>query len=150
MLTAQGPKLIEYNVRFGDPECEALLLRLDGDLLPALWAASTGSLAGTALRFSARHSVVVVMAAEGYPAAPRTGSTIRGLAAAAAVPGARVFHAGTGLGPGDEILAQGGRVLALGGVGETLRQARAAAYAAVDAVDWPEGFCRRDIGGRID
>ncbi len=148
MLTAEGPKLIEFNVRFGDPECQALLLRLRSDLLPALLAACDGDVSGAELRWSDDASLVVVMAAEGYPGAPRKGTVIGGLGRAAAVPGARVFHAGTARRADGALVADGGRVLAVGGTGATLRAARDAAYAAVDAVDWPGGFCRRDIGFR--
>lgn len=148
MLTSEGPKLIEFNVRFGDPECQALLLRLRSDLLPALLAACDGDVSGADLRWSDDASLVVVMAAEGYPGAPRKGSAIKGLERAAAVPGAKVFHAGTARRADGALVADGGRVLAVGGTGATLRAARDAAYAAVDAVDWPGGFCRRDIGWR--
>jgi phosphoribosylamine--glycine ligase len=148
MLTAAGPKLIEFNVRFGDPECEALLPLLDSDLLPALLAAARGELPGIALRWRARHSLVVVMAAEGYPGTPRRGSVMRGVERAAALPDVQVFHAGTARRADGALLAVGGRVLALCGTGATLQAARDAAYAAVDAIDWPEGFCRRDIGWR--
>jgi phosphoribosylamine--glycine ligase len=145
MLTRDGPKLIEFNVRFGDPECQALMLRLDSDLLAALRAACDGTLADVALRWRDEASLVVVMAAEGYPDAPRKGSAIAGLDRAARVPGAMVFHAGTAL-RGGALVADGGRVLGIGATGATVRHARDAAYAAVDAVDWPGGFCRRDIG----
>jgi len=148
MLTEAGPKLIEYNVRFGDPECQALLLRLQSDLLAALLAACDGRLAEAALRFDPRPSLVVVMAAAGYPGAVRKGSVIRGLDRAAAVPGVQVFHAGTAPGPAGAVLANGGRVLGIGAIGADLPAARAAAYRAVDAIDWPEGFCRRDIAHR--
>ena len=148
MLTAAGPRLIEFNVRFGDPECQALMLRLRSDLLEALLAACDGRLADTDLRWGAEHSMVVVVAARGYPGAYGKGSPIRGLDRAAAVPNARVFHAGTGAGPAGAVLANGGRVLGVGATGETLRKARDAAYEAVAAIDWPEGFCRRDIGHR--
>ncbi|WP_137181689.1 phosphoribosylamine--glycine ligase [Roseomonas sp. AR75] len=148
MLTAEGPKLIEFNVRFGDPECQALLLRLRSDLLPALLAAAQGDLAGVRLDMSDDPSLVVVMAAEGYPATPRKGTEIRGLEAAGALPGVRIFHAGTARRADGTIIADGGRVLGIGGTGATLRDARDAAYAAVDALDWPGGFCRRDIGFR--
>ncbi len=148
MLTGEGAKLIEFNVRFGDPECQALLLRLKSDLLPALLAACDGELGHFDLRWNEAPAIAVVMAARGYPAAPQTGSAIRGLDAAAAVPGAMVFHAGTALGPDGGVVAAGGRVLTVCATGETLRAARDAAYAAVRAVDWPEGFCRRDIGWR--
>ena len=148
MLTAAGPKLIEYNVRFGDPECQALMLRLQSDLLAALIAACDGRLAEATLRWDARPSLVVVMAARGYPGAVRKGSPIRGLDRAAAVPGVQVFHAGTAPGPGGEVLANGGRVLGIGAIGTDLHAARDAAYRAVDVIDWPEGFCRRDIAHR--
>ena len=148
MLTATGPRLIEFNVRFGDPECQALMLRLRSDLLEALLAACDGRLADTQLRWSDAHSLVVVMAARGYPGAYRKGSIVRGLDRAAAVPRAQVFHAGTAAGADGAVLATGGRVLGVGGTGETLREARDAAYEAVSAIDWPEGFYRRDIGHR--
>ena len=148
MLTAQGPKLIEFNVRFGDPECQALMLRLRSDLLAALLAACDGELRDFDLRWSADHSIVVVMAARGYPGAHAKGSVIRGLDRAAAVPGVQIFHAGTARREDGAIVAQGGRVLGVGATGPTLRAARDAAYRAVDALDWPEGFCRRDIGWR--
>ena len=148
MLTATGPKLIEFNVRFGDPECEALLPLLDCDLLPVLRAAAQGDLSQTALRWRATHSLVVVMAAEGYPGAPRRGTEIRGLDQAEALPDVRIFHAGTARREDGALIANGGRVLAICGTGDTLRAARDTAYAAVDRIDWPEGFCRRDIGWR--
>jgi phosphoribosylamine--glycine ligase len=148
MLTGDGAKVIEFNVRFGDPECQALLLRLRSDLLPALLAACDGELRYFDLRWREDPAIAVVMAARGYPAAPRTGGTIGGLDAAAAVPGAMVFQSGTAWGPGGAVLAAGGRVLTLCGSGATLREARDAAYAAARAIDWPDGFCRRDIGWR--
>jgi phosphoribosylamine--glycine ligase len=146
MLTASGPKLIEYNVRFGDPECETLLPLLQSDLLPVLQAAAAGRLAGHSLNWSPRHSLVVVMAAEGYPGTPRRGTAIRGIDRAA--DHATVFHAGTARDGQGVLRAHGGRVLAVAGTGDSLREARDAAYRAVDAIDWPEGFCRRDIGWR--
>jgi phosphoribosylamine---glycine ligase len=148
MLTADGPKLIEFNVRFGDPECQALLLRLKSDLLPALQAACDGELANFDLRWFDSSSVCVVMAARGYPDAPQRGSVIRGLEHAAAVPGVQVFHAGTEADTNGVIRAVGGRVLTVCATGATLAAARDAAYAGVQAIDWPEGFCRRDIGWR--
>ena len=148
MLTGDGAKVIEFNVRFGDPECQALLLRLKSDLLPALLAACDGELRHFDLRWGDAPSIAVVMAARGYPTAPQTGSVIRNLDAAAAVPGAMVFHAGTARSADGALLAAGGRVLTVCATGETLRLARDAAYAAARAVDWPEGFCRRDIGWR--
>lgn len=146
MLTERGPRLLEFNVRFGDPECQAMLLRLRSDLLPALLAATRGELADFDLGWERLSSVVVVMAARGYPAAPETGTEIRGLEAAAQVPDATVFHAGTARDGAGRLVAAGGRVLGVGGVGASLALAREAAYRAVDRVDWPGGFCRRDIG----
>ncbi|SDD26367.1 phosphoribosylamine--glycine ligase [Belnapia rosea] len=148
MLTEAGPKLIEFNVRFGDPECQALMVRLRSDLLAALLAAAEGRLGEVTLDWDPRPSLTVVMAAEGYPGAYRKGTRIRGLDRAAAVPGVQVFHAGTVAGPDGAVLANGGRVLGVTAVGETLHAARDAAYRAVDAIDWPEGFCRRDIAFR--
>ena len=148
MLTPAGPHLIEYNVRFGDPECQAILLRLRSDLLPALLAVPDGALDAFDLRWSDDASICVVLAAEGYPDAPRTGSVIRGLDRAAAIPGVTIYHAGTVHGADGDLHAAGGRVLNICATGATLRAARDAAYAAVDAIDWPGGFCRRDIGWR--
>src|SRR5271166_1237381 len=145
MLTEEGAKLIEFNVRFGDPECQALLCRLKSDLLPALQAACDGELGDFDLRWHDTAAVAVVMAARGYPGAPERGSTIRGLGAAAAKPGVSVFHAGTAAGPDGTVVAAGGRVLTVCGTASDLRQARDLAYSAVDSIVWPEGFCRRDI-----
>jgi phosphoribosylamine--glycine ligase len=147
MLTQAGPKLLEYNVRFGDPECQVLMLRLQSDLLPALIAACDGELEKFALRWRPEAALVVVMAANGYPGTYAKGSVIGGLDAADAVPDAKIFHAGTALRDG-QVVASGGRVLAVGATGARLRTARDAAYAAVDRVQWPGGFCRRDIGWR--
>ncbi len=148
MLTADGPKLIEFNTRFGDPECEVLLLKLRSDLLPALQAACDGELDNFDLRWNDTEAVAVVMAARGYPEAPERGSIIRGLDRAAAVPNVTVFHAGTTQDEDGTIRAAGGRVLTICGTGKTLSEARAAAYRAVGLIDWPEGFCRSDIGWR--
>ncbi|HEY0182332.1 MAG TPA: phosphoribosylamine--glycine ligase [Rhodopila sp.] len=145
MLTEDGAKLIEFNVRFGDPECQVLLVRMQSDLLPALVAACEGELRDFDLRWTDRAAVAVVMAARGYPDAPERGSVIKGLDEAAARPGVSVFHAGTRAGPDGTILATGGRVLTICGSGSDLPQARDRAYAGVDAIVWPEGFCRRDI-----
>jgi phosphoribosylamine--glycine ligase len=147
MLTADGPKLIEFNARFGDPECQALVLRLQSDLLAALLAACDGELAHFDLRWRNAAAIAVVMAARGYPGDPVKGTEIRGLERAAAVPGVQVFHAGTQRQDG-RLVATGGRVLTVCATGADLRTARDAAYAAVAAIDWPEGFCRRDIGWR--
>lgn len=147
MLTAEGPKLIEYNARFGDPECQVLMMRLKGDLLPLLLAVAEGRLAAAAPPvFSDDAALTVVMAADGYPGAPATGGTVGGIAAAEAT-GAKVFQAGTRL-AGDTLVAAGGRVLAVTATGQDVAAARAVAYRAVDAIDFPTGFCRRDIGWR--
>jgi len=148
MLTEEGPKLIEYNARFGDPECEVLLLKLKSDLLPALQAACDGELRHFNLRWNEAASVAVVMAARGYPEAPERGSIIRGLDKAGAIPNVTVFHAGTTADADGTVRAAGGRVLTICATGPTIEAARASAYTAVKAIDWPEGFCRTDIGWR--
>jgi len=148
ILTADGMKLIEFNARFGDPECQALLLRLQSDLLTALLAACDGELSHVDLRWRDEASIAVVMAARGYPGEPEKGSEIRGLDRAAAVPGVQVFQAGTARLDDGRLVAAGGRVLTVCATGPDLRAARAAAYRAVAAIDWPEGFCRHDIGWR--
>ena len=145
MLTEEGPKLLEYNVRFGDPEAQVLVMRLYGDLLPALIATRDGVLKSFDLRWRDEAAVCVVMAAKGYPGSPQTGSEIRGLEAAASDPAVKIFHAGTRR-AGDRIVAEGGRVLGVTALGRDLDAARASAYAAIDRIDWPGGFCRRDIG----
>jgi phosphoribosylamine--glycine ligase len=147
MITAKGPQLIEYNTRFGDPECQVLMLRLMSDLLPALLAARDGQLKNFDLRWYPHAALTVVMAANGYPGAYGKGSEIGGLADAAALDGVEIFHAGTKSQDG-KILANGGRVLNVCGTGATIREAQARAYAAVDRIKWPGGFCRRDIGWR--
>ena len=148
MLTGDGPKLIEFNVRFGDPECQVLLLKLRSDLLPALLAACDGELRHFDLRWQEAASIGVVMAAPGYPEAPEPGSAIHGLDRAAALPDVRIFHAGTTADADGTIRAAGGRVLTVCATGADLAGARDAAYRAVRAIDWPEGFCRHDIGHR--
>ena len=147
MLTDAGPKLLEYNVRFGDPECQALLMRLRSDLLPALLASRDGVLRDVDLRWYDETALCVVMAASGYPEDPLRGTEIRGLAAAASDPEIKIFHAGTRR-EGERLLADGGRVLGVTALGGDLAAARARAYAAIDRIDWPDGFCRRDIGTR--
>jgi len=142
MLTAAGPKLIEFNVRFGDPECQALMLRLESDLLPLLRDAALGRLAGHTPRWRDEAAIVVVMATRGYPGAYINGSEIRGLQGLGEV---TIFHAGTRMVAG-RLTAQGGRVLGIGATGKTLAEARAKAGAAIARIDWPEGFCRGDIG----
>lgn len=146
MLTAHGPKLLEYNVRFGDPECQVLMMRLRSDIIPALVAACDGVLESFDLRWSDEAAMTVVLAARGYPGNYDKGSEIRGLEAAAET-GAIVFHAGTRA-EGEKVLASGGRVLNVTAYGATIAEAQQRAYTAVDAIDWPEGFCRRDIGWR--
>jgi phosphoribosylamine--glycine ligase len=145
MITAQGPKLIEYNVRFGDPECQVMMLRLMSDLVPALIASRDGQLKNFDLRWYDEAALVVVMATNGYPGNYGKGSLICGLDAAAALEGVEIFHAGTKA-DGDKITANGGRVLGVAATAKTVAEAQARAYAAVDKIDWPGGFCRRDIG----
>lgn len=148
MLTAEGPKLIEYNVRFGDPECEAILPRLEGDLVQLLLSVAEGRLGEVRPALSDRHSMTVVIAAEGYPGTPRKGGLIDGIEAAEAVPGVTVFHAGTARHGSGALLAAGGRVLAVTALGATLAEARERAYLGVDAIAFADGFHRRDIGWR--
>ena len=148
MITEDGPTLLEYNVRFGDPECQVLMPRLKSDLLPALIAATDGVLDSVDLRWYEEAALVVVLAARGYPGAYRKGGEIKGLAAAAAPDEVTVFHAGTKAGNGGAVLANGGRVLGVTATGKSVAEAQARAYAAVDKIDWPDGFCRRDIGWR--
>jgi len=146
MLTAEGPKLIEYNVRFGDPECQVLMMRLGEDLLPLLYAAATATLEDRPVLWKDETALTVVMAAKGYPDAPETGGAIAGIDAAEAT-GAQVFHAGTRM-EASGLVSAGGRVLAVTARGGTVAEAQEAAYRAVDAIDFPTGFCRRDIGWR--
>jgi phosphoribosylamine--glycine ligase len=145
MITEQGPKLIEYNVRFGDPECQVLMLRLKSDLVPALLAACDGELNHVDLRWSDEPALTVVMAAKGYPGDYAKGSLIEGLDDAASIDGVEIFHAGTKA-DGERILVNGGRVLNVTATGGTVAEAQRRAYQAVDRVRWPDGFCRRDIG----
>lgn len=148
MITKEGPKLIEYNCRFGDPECQPLMARLDSDLLPALMAARDGVLDKFSLRWKKEAALCVVMAAKGYPGSYKKGTPIRGLDAAAAVPNVTVFHAGTVAREGGRIEAVGGRVLGVTALGASVGEAQKRAYQAVDKIVWPDGFCRRDIGWR--
>ncbi|MGO9868030.1 MAG: phosphoribosylamine--glycine ligase [Rhodomicrobium sp.] len=148
MITAQGPKLIEYNVRFGDPECQVLMLRLKSDLLPVLRAAAEGDLSQVRLDWSADVALTVVMAANGYPGEHRKGTSIGGLEEAGQVTGVTVFHAGTASGSTGGVIAAGGRVLNVSATGTDAEEARSRAYGAIGLIDWPEGFCRRDIGWR--
>ncbi len=146
MLTADGPKLIEYNTRFGDPECQVLMMRLTSDLVPLLKAAAEGDLRDAAVAWSDDVALTVVMAAEGYPGAYEKGSRIGNLDADFG-DDVQVFHAGTEK-RGADMLANGGRVLNVTARGASVREAQQRAYAAVDKIDWPDGFCRRDIGWR--
>ena len=146
MLTREGPQLIEYNCRFGDPECQVLMLRLENDLGELLLACAENRLASIQPpRFSPSTALTVVMAARGYPEAPQHGGRIDGIPAAEAG-GAKVFHAGTALGADGALTANGGRVLNVTARGNSVREAQGLAYAAVDAIRFPDGFCRRDIG----
>ncbi len=148
MLTAQGPKLIEYNCRFGDPECQVLMMRMESDLGELLLACAENRLAACEPpRFAHDTALTVVMAAKGYPDTPHKGGAIGGIARAEAE-GAHVFHAGTALASDGSLVASGGRVLNVTARGTNVTQAQAAAYRAVDALDFPDGFCRRDIGWR--
>ena len=145
MITKQGPKLVEYNARFGDPECQVLMPRLKSDLLAALLAARSGTL--TPLAWRDEVALTVVMASKGYPGAYEKGHVITGLDAAAALPGITIFHAGTER-RGNDLVAVGGRVLNVTALGKDVAEARARAYAAVDLIHWEGAFCRRDIGWR--
>ena len=151
MITKDGPKTLEFNVRFGDPECEVLMIRLKSDLLPALIAAVDGQLKNFDLRWHDDVALTVVMAANGYPGMPEKGTVIDGLSDAAKIDGVQVFHAGTKAETRDGksvVTANGGRVLAVTATGKTVSEAQARAYKGVDAIKWPGGFCRRDIGWR--
>jgi phosphoribosylamine--glycine ligase len=145
MLTADGPKLIEYNARFGDPECQVLMMRLESDLVPVMLACAKGALAGVEVAFRDQTALTVVMAAKGYPGTPEKGGAIDLGAAEAA--GVKVFHAGTAL-KDSALVANGGRVLNVTAMASSVTEAQQRAYQAVDAVSFPSGFCRRDIGWR--
>ncbi len=147
ILTADGPQLLEYNVRFGDPECQVLMMRLMSDILPALIATSDGMLENFHLRWRDQAALTVVMAAKGYPGDYRKGTEIKGLSGLAGGDDLQIFHAGTRR-QGDRLLANGGRVLNITAQGASIAEAQRKAYAAIDRIDWPEGFCRRDIGWR--
>ena len=147
ILTGDGPKLIEYNARFGDPEAQVLMMRLKDDLVPLLLACCDGTLDKMSVRWLDDAALSVVMCAAGYPGDPLKGTEIRGLEGAAAMEGVEIFHAGTASKDG-MIVAAGGRVLSVTARGATVKEAQQRAYAAVDRIDWPQGFCRRDIGWR--
>ncbi len=151
MICKDGPKVIEFNARFGDPECQVLMMRLKSDILPALIATADGQLANFDLRWSDDTALLVVMAAKGYPGSYQKGTVINGLDDAAKVKGAHVFHAGTTAttqGGNPVMTATGGRVLGIAALATTVSAAQVIAYQAVDKVKWPDGFCRRDIGWR--
>ena len=148
MIVAGEPYLIEYNVRFGDPECQVLMARLDGDLLPVLMACAGGDMGRLRPSLSDKAAMTVVVAAKGYPGDFATGTPIGSLMAAAAVDGVRIFQAGTKRSADGQLVANGGRVLSVTATADDLRTAQARAYRAVDALEWQDGFCRRDIGWR--
>ena len=145
MITAKGPELIEYNVRFGDPECQVLMMRLESDLLPILHAAATGTLESVTAEWRDETALTVVMASKGYPGSYEKNTPIRAVPEDGA--NARVFHAGTALKDG-ALIATGGRVLNVTAIADSVEEAQRLAYAAVDKVEWENGFCRRDIGWR--
>lgn len=147
MITKDGPKLIEYNARFGDPECQVLMMRLKSDILPVLMATHDGTLARQTLAWANEAALTVVMAANGYPGDYVKGSEIKGVTAARALPHVQVFHAGT-IREGDRLIANGGRVLNVTAKGANVGEAQARSYEAVAKIDWPGGFCRSDIGYR--
>jgi len=148
MIENDEPRLLEYNVRFGDPECQVLMMRLMSDLLPALIASADGVLKNFDLRWYDEPALTVVMAANGYPGSYDKGSEIGGLDEAATIEDVTIFHAGTAQDDGGKILAAGGRVLGITAIGSTVAEAQARAYEAIDKINWPGGFCRRDIGWR--
>ena len=156
MVTAAGPKVVEFNARFGDPECQVLMAGLPGDIVPALLVCATGGLAGAHAQLCEmmglsdfRPSAVIVMAANGYPGTVEKGSVIEGVDAADAIDGVTVFHAGTDVNADNKLIAAGGRVLGVTATADDLKTAIAKAYEGVDAIDWLGGFCRRDIGHRV-
>ncbi len=145
MVTKDGPKLVEYNARFGDPECQVLMLRMKSDIVPALLASADGQLKNFSLRWHDEAALTVIMATKGYPGDYGKGSVIEGLDEAAEVEGVEIFHAGTAIKDG-RLVANGGRVLNVCALGRNVTEAQRRAYQAVDRIKWPEGFCRRDIG----
>ncbi len=147
MFTRDGPKVLEFNARFGDPECQPLILRLKSDLLAALVACAEGRMDDIKLQWHPEPALVVVMATQGYPGHYARGSEIGGLAEAARIPGVTIFHAGTRYSDG-RLIADGGRVLGVAARAPSVPRAQELAYSAVDRIAWPEGFCRRDIGWR--
>ena len=148
MMTRTGPRLIEFNARFGDPETEAMLLRMKSDLLAVLYATAKGMLDGITINWHDHAALCVIMAANGYPGNYQKGTVIRGFDRARTIADSVVFHAGTTRNEAGDVTASGGRVLAVTSVGKDIAAAQSRAYQAVDQIDWPEGFCRRDIGWR--
>lgn len=146
MLTEDGPKLVEYNARFGDPECQVMMMRMDSDIVPLLHAVATGTLSGQDVAWKDQYALTVILATDGYPGSYDKGSEIRGVEGLDSDT-LVIFHAGTKR-DGDRLLANGGRVLNVTALGATVKEAQDRAYGGVDAIDWPEGFCRRDIGWR--
>ena len=148
LMVANGqPRVLEFNVRFGDPECQVLMARMNSDVLEALLACAKGKLKDAKITWKRSTAMVVVMAADGYPGNYAKGSQINNLAEAGAIEGVEIFHAGTKF-KGKKVVANGGRVLGVTSIGKTVKDAQDKAYAAVDAIEWPDGFCRRDIGWR--
>ncbi|HTQ78467.1 MAG TPA: phosphoribosylglycinamide synthetase C domain-containing protein, partial [Thermoanaerobaculia bacterium] len=147
MLTPEGPRVLEFNARFGDPEAQVLLLRLEDDLLPLLAAGASGSFGVSRLHFRHEAAACIVLASPGYPGRPALGEPLRALDRASALPGVTIFHAGTALAE-DELVSAGGRVLNVCATGPDLAGALKRAYAAVDEIDWPGKVFRRDIGKR--
>jgi phosphoribosylamine--glycine ligase len=147
MLTDDGPKVLEFNARFGDPEAQVLFLRLEDDLLPILAAGAAGNFGVTRLHFRKEVAAVIVLASAGYPEKPVKGEPILGLERAAALPNVEIFHSGTAL-LDDVVVAAGGRVLSVGATGSTLAEALKSAYAAAYEIQWPSKILRKDIGRR--
>jgi len=149
MIQNDEPKLLEYNVRFGDPECQVLMMRLKSDILPALIASHDGVLSGFDLRWYEEAAMIVVMAARGYPGSYTGGSIIKKTDPTAHPDNVKIFHAGTLRNENGDLIANGGRVLGVAAMGDNIAAAHEKAYQAVDSIDWPEGFFRRDIGWRV-
>ncbi len=148
MIGEEGPKVIEFNCRFGDPECQPIMARLKSDALEMLLASAQGNLDKLKLKWDPRAAMTVVLAAEGYPGRNAKGTPINGVEDADAIEDVMVFHAGTALDDNGQLVSNGGRVLGVTALGDTVEDAQKLAYKAVDTIDWPKGFCRRDIGWR--
>jgi phosphoribosylamine--glycine ligase len=148
MLTDDGPIVLEFNARLGDPEAQAILLRLEDDLLPILLGGASGNFGVQRLHFRKEAAAVVVLASAGYPEKPMVGEPITGLEAAAAVPGVEIFHGSTAVRDG-RLVAAGGRVLSVGATGATLPEALRSAYSAAQQIKWPAKYLRKDIGRKV-